>query len=224
MRLILSNNHILFELEGDNYLIDTGSPMSFSFFDKRSISLNQKTYEFSKIKGCSKSEVDQLARMNVSGIIGMDIISKTSLTVDYENNKIEFNQTNIECDDNQYASFEFSLFMGGYITTQDLCCNGIKFRNCVIDSGAHISYIKENLLRSEDELNEQYSDYSPKIGEISGYFYSSIISSSNYDLSVKVGKMPFVLASLFDGIIGFNALSNKLISIDFKNNRIIFKK
>ena len=46
MKFILQNGHVLVDFDGW-YVVDTGSPSSFNFYNKKSIDIEEKTFNFS---------------------------------------------------------------------------------------------------------------------------------------------------------------------------------
>lgn len=228
LELIISNNHIVFNQNGKNYLIDTGSPTSFSFDNESSIILGGRVFAFSPVRLCQKQDVDVLSQMDISALIGLDIIQKTNLTIDYKNKKISF-ECNIDFHNKEYKSFSISLFMGNQaIVTSSISCNNSRLSRCVIDSGAIISYINEEATKKGTMLSETYSDFSPIVGSIGGNLYQTIIEIQDvnggvHTMPYKVGVLHPLIRQIFDGCIGFNAISQSFIALDFKNNVLIFK-
>ena len=90
MKLYIPNNHIVTEIDGKFYIVDTGSPISFSFTGDEFIRIEGDEFVFSDLVACPKEMVDRLTGMDISGFIGMDIISNTSLSIDFEQERLEF--------------------------------------------------------------------------------------------------------------------------------------
>lgn len=79
----LINNHYVVEIDDQKFLIDTGSP--FSFWVSRpikEITIDGNKYPLqNRPLNFNIDETNNLVGVIVDGFIGMDIISKTSLTI-----------------------------------------------------------------------------------------------------------------------------------------------
>lgn len=47
MKLYTPNNHIVVEIDGELYIVDTGSPLSFGFKNQKIINIEGKSYTMS---------------------------------------------------------------------------------------------------------------------------------------------------------------------------------
>lgn len=221
---IVSNNHILVNIDNSNYIIDTGSPFSF-FYDKKIILINHKEYVSNK-QLANKQEVEQLVGVTVDGFIGLDIILETGITINFLENTITFSV--------KRGHLCYFLKKSGYYYTSDCVINKKATNKTVIDSGACISYVSEKYLDSNQETNEHYSDFNPSIGNISGNYYKvsidkATLGSGDYHHTIKVGKMPNALErmgidaiiSLLDIVKDENYLApEKTVSIDLTNKEL----
>ena len=89
----LSNNHYIINIEGNNYLLDTGSPVSFSLKQGlNSVVINQRRCSLPyNVMNLDIEATRELVGMDIDGFIGMDIIRQTSLTI-YKDGRIEFDE------------------------------------------------------------------------------------------------------------------------------------
>ena len=221
----VSNNHILVNIDNGNYVIDTGSPFSF-FYDTNVISINNKEYKGNN-QLASRQAVENLVGSKVNGFIGLDILSKTGMTVSFKENTITF-------DVEKGHICYFLKNDEGYYYTSDCVINSNILEKTIIDSGACISYVNEKYLDPNQITSESYSDYNPIVGDISGDYYEVSIDkvtlgSGSYHHTIKVGKMTKDIEELSfeaDAIIGLLDIvseedylaPNKTVSLDFKNN------
>ncbi len=229
MQMDLPSNHPVVRLGGKEYLIDTGSPLTFSYDGDPSLEIDGREYAFSRSDLisllCTEDAPTRLIGRRVAGIIGMDILSKTGLTLDFENRTAEFSFRPESAPGVPCAVLSFDLFMNHYIVTNDVIL-GRRLQNAIIDSGAPVPYVSERIAADLEKTGELYEDYSPDYGELRGeYRRGELILSAGgteYAHSVKVGVMPAVLNMLgcFDAILGIQALTDKRVAFDFDNKKL----
>lgn len=233
MNLIISNNHFLVNLQTNNkkelFIIDSGSPISFAVDeDIKSVLINNKKHNLKQCPNLSIKDItNRLTDKDVKGFIGMDILEKTGLTIDFKNNEVEFSS---KVGGHVLAFLNNSIDQ--YRTTKDIVINHNILNNTYIDTGACISYVSEKYLKEENRTNEKYHDLNPLFGDIEGYFYNARIDkvtlgSGDYGHTIKVGKLPPLLENLgFDAVINPKILTDKeyylalnnIISFNFIDN------
>lgn len=220
MKLYLRNNHIVVNLDGDYYIVDTGSPISFNYRAQPEIEIYGYGFPFNSMIGCSKEIADSLTEMDISGFIGLDILRKTDLSISFTDGSIFFNLAFLDDPHAEYTCIPFEYFRNTYIVTSSLFL-GSPLNNAIIDSGARISYLSPRILPLLECTNEGYIDNSPEYGVLEGHYYcgklKSTVTNSRLDRRVKVGQLPPVLDvfGLFDAIIGITDLTDGRIIFDF---------
>lgn len=228
MKLIISNGHIIADVANKKYIVDTGSPISFSYDGISSLETDNDAFSFSSSDLCPKETADQLTGIGISGFIGMDNIRRTGLSIDIENMELEFSNSLGNVDQGDYLPLSFDLFMGQYIVTNDIHL-GRKLQNVIIDTGAPISYVSSKLASLFEKSGEMYEDISPNFGVLRGEFLKGELRFAAFAEAkprmIKVGLMPNELDAfgIFEAILGVTALTNKKIVFDFVQ-RVIFIK
>lgn len=222
---IVSNNHILVNIDNGNYYIDTRTPFSF-FYGTDAIIINNKKYK-SNDQLIKRQDVEKMVGTKVDGLIGLNILSKTGITVNFLDKTITF-----DVKDGHICYFLKND--EGYYYTSDCVINSNILEKTIIDSGACISYVNEKYLDPSQRTSESYSDYNPMVGDISGDYYEVSIDkvtlgSGSYHHTIKVAKLPKkyekqgidIIISLFDIIKDEHHFApNKTISIDFEKNAV----
>ena len=168
----LSNNHYIINIEGNNYLLDTGSPVSFSLKPGlNSVTINERRYPLGyNVMGLDIAATRDLVGMDVDGFIGMDIVHQTSLTI-YNDGRIEFRALPEE-------GHRLNMLMSfGLIKIQATCNNLVA--PYLVDTGARYAYGIEGLFRGNQPFGH-IKDYNPRLG----HFDSDI-----YHLSVDFGPI-----------------------------------
>ncbi len=232
MKFINANGHIVIELEGKPFVVDTGSPESFNFIGTReNITLEGKNFTLGiNTHGAEpNAELEKLVGKKLYGFIGMDILKQTSFTVDYNNNIINFD-VDPSCDNLSSVDIRFGNGMS-IILKSGLRIDNNDVSNIVIDTGAVISYLPKQFLLNAKKLEEKYYDYNPFVGVMNDNYYEVTINVCGLLSKRKVGNADYYpkLKMLLNpysaiGVVGLDFISNKGYFIfDFKNNRIWFK-
>ena len=222
MKLLTPNNHIVAVIDNINFLIDTGSPLSFSFDNTKTITINNTDYTLKVTNICPKFIADGLTGIDIGGFIGMDIIRKYGITMDFENSEITFSAIPKD----NLCAVPIQIFMNSYITTNQISINKTPLQNVIIDTGAYIPNISSRFANSLTKTGEYYMDNSPTFGNLSGELLSGYLSVNDTDETpVKFGTMPNMLDAygMFDAFVGVLHISKKYFVIDFENNTLLYK-
>ncbi len=222
MDLYLVKDHFVVRLSGKYYIVDTGSPCSFSYDGPGEIGIGGRSFRISAAPAnVHKSMLDELTGGDVNGLIGTDILGKTGLTVDRATGSLDFTAPEGEPGDGHtLISFEYS---NGLLVTDDLIL-GRPLKNAIIDTGAVISYAAPGPAALLERTGEPYRDLSPTWRGLEGEYLSGelILPGRQEGRRVKVGLMPRALEVLgiYDAIIGPRDLSDGRIVFDFIRQEI----
>lgn len=222
MKFELLDNLIIVEIEARNYLVDTGSNMSFSLdVNNLDLVINDNSYLL-KPNIASSIVKDALAHLIpgkvVDGVIGTDIISETNLSIDYLNQEIYFDIVKPQYDMEQYF-LPFEVKLGYVFTNIYLYSNKLTM---LIDSGAKFGYVKSKFLNLSNPLGE-YEDYSPELGKMEGNLYG--FYDSVHQENVCVGMLPKQYEFVCDGIIPlYEFVRPGYCVFDFKNKLFGFTR
>ena len=232
MNLLTPNGHIVTTIADRNYIIDTGSPISFNYEGIPSLELGGQKFDFSRLAACSRKELIGLTGMDIAGLIGTDILAETGLTIDLEGKTLAFSADSDNIDSNEYVCLSFDYFlgktMGRYLVTEDVFM-GRQLRNAIIDTGAPVPYVSAGLTALFEHTGELYEDFSPSYGILKGEYLRGELILKHHpqqvSRSVKVGLMPELLDmfGLFDAILGVTAFTDKKIIFDFNKMKLLVK-
>ena len=228
MTLLTPNGHIVTVISDRYFIVDTGSPLSFNYEGIASLDIGDRTFDVSRTPVCAKADADRLTGIDISGIIGTDILKRTGLTIDLENKTLDFSSETDGDDADDYARLSFDYFMGHYLVTDDVYI-GRRLNNAIIDTGAPVSYISSRLAPMFEPTGETYSDVSPSFGMLQGEYLRGemVLSSPSHEATrpVKLGMMPELLDmfGMFDAILGVMAVTDKKIIFDFSNKELLVK-
>ncbi len=228
MELLMYRDHPAVRIGGNEYVVDTGSGRSFNYLRLRSLSIGPRTYPFWHEKHCSKSVLDELTGRDMAGIIGLDVISETGLTIDLEHMTLDFAALK-EDEHGPLAVLPFDRRYG-VVTTDAVSISRRLFdhrlQNAIIDTGAIVPYISQKHFRLLKETGETYEDSSPMFGRLAGEYRAGDIvldgGRGKRTRAVRFGKMPQNLESMrvFDAVLGVSALTDRRIVFDFSRMEI----
>lgn len=132
----LINDHLVITDNGQNILVDTGSPVSFH--PSGSIGFGENVFAVhSSIPGVSTAYLSEKVGYEMHGLLGMDIINRMPMQFSLKDGFVLFD------DDARYLN-HFKMYplesSSGGLVAITVSVNG-KSANMIIDSGAPISYI-----------------------------------------------------------------------------------
>ena len=215
-------------IDNKRYLVDTGSPFTFS--KNNDLFINDKKYQNSRLKLVLNDRVDKIStkiNKDVSGIIGLDIIKEFGLFIDKMNLKISFVKKDIigKMFSFEYLKKEIYEYMIISLNTYGLSLYGIE--NYLFDTGisdsifdlsvcthSQYAYRKDVYYLALD--NTYCNDFvfeTLNQGENKIY----IEASMNYDKQVDE---QFEFARV-KGLLSINKMVNNYLSIDPVNKTII---
>ena len=229
--LTTSNGHFIVTVDDKNYILDIGSPVSYSFTEKTTfVPFGDKHLIFLPfpLKGV-KEEIEEFVEMPVSGIIGLSTMKELKrMEISKEKGYVKFGGDSIS--DNTGYSIPFEENNG--ILTIGIKVNG-KDSRVILDTGARIDYMDSSLLDTTNPVSHE-RDYNSILGhfEVDGYKttygigYQEIETIThgatdmlrNYVLSMGI-------RGVF-GVVGLNAIFcvAKEFTIDYESKKCTFLK
>ena len=166
--LTTSNGHFIVTIDDKNYILDTGSPVSYSFADKTSFVLfgdKHLTFLPFPLKGVQK-EIEELVSMPVHGIIGLNTMKELKrMEISKDKGYVKFGGDSVSDITGYSIPFE---------ETNGVLTIGIKVNSkdtrVILDTGARIDYMDPSLLDTSNIISHE-SDYNPILGhfEVEGY-------------------------------------------------------
>lgn len=222
------NGHCVLSIEGRNWLLDIGSPSSFAFDRSiKEINIDGKDYELNGNPGYTQSVVEKVIRCQIFGMIGNDILKKTSFTI-FANGKFEFkvsksNEAPIIISTDDYVVL-YNIQVGG------------KMMNALFDTGAYINYLMHGSSKYND-LYRTFTDYDRFGNLITSTGVSTVIKASEVSSEVSFGIpvnsncLPMQVMQRFnwDAIIGLynyhfdKPLFSEYLAVDYNNKKMYIK-
>ena len=225
MKFVFAKKHFVLVASEGNFIVDTGSSISFNNKGLREINVDGALLDVSNREYGNDplGKASRLTGMDIIGFIGLDNILKYGLYVDFEKGVIEFARKEIAGAD------KINTFVNNFIMTNDISINGHKMKS-IIDTGAHISFVFKRYFDASDNTGIRYEDDSPMFGYIEGVLYKAKYNKPGYCGETQTGLVEDVrgLSGVFNkinvgGIFGMSVFENiKYFSIP-SNNEIQYK-
>lgn len=215
----LVDGHLLFDHNGNTILVDTGSPVTvhnsecLQFLDRE---FNVPT----SIIGKTVDDIGNLAGLEFSTLMGMDILSQYRVILDYENRQITF----LSPDEQGFEGTEIPLYKQMGSVGIEVNVAGKNFLMAV-DTGAPISYIPASVTDDLNPVGEK-EDFHPVIGRYVTPVYELESTVAGRVFTVSYGNLPNLLArtlliAKIDGVIGYDFFKSFKIMFDFGSGRAI---
>jgi hypothetical protein len=197
MKFELINELVVLEIEGRQYLVDTGAPLSFSLGKDLLLKLKNKEYLLKRIPlvDTFKKALDHiLPEVQIDAVIGTDILVEPNLSINFLAREIYFDLVDFPYDiETMTLPLEYKLI---HFFVKLLSDYG--YLNLIVDSGSTMWYIKSKYLNLNDPDGE-YEDYSPEIGKINGNYYE--FYDGVHRECISVGELPKAYEYFTDGIM-----------------------
>jgi len=220
--LIISNNHYLAQIDGRNFVIDTGSPLSFG--SSRSLSFAGETKNLLPMRALgSRESMVNLVKTQVDGLIGTDFMMEHEITLDKKSMKIIVDEHRIIPAGSIGMGMLDAVLIKGF-PNMWIELNG-KHVKAVLDTGACISYASKSLVDGLPIVGTA-TDYNPNLGSFSTNLYEVCYSIKGLTGSISIGTLSsiyhFALERFgFYAVLGMDIFSSfEAVSMDFVRRRI----
>lgn len=168
--------------------------------------------------GLTIEKLTELLGMEITTLLGCDIISEYKVLFDYKNRSVIFSDKK-----NEIEGSEISLTLQMGVPLIKLMIEN-KMLNFYLDTGAKISYLKEEITENF-EKKEVFKDFHPIVGKFETATYDIITTIGDINFNVKYGNLPEALRLTFmiggtDGIIGKDFFCNFKVLLDIGNYKL----
>lgn len=227
--LTTSNGHFIVTVDDKNFILDTGSPVSYSFTENPAFVLfgdKHLTFLPFPLKGVAK-EIESLVNMPVDGIIGLSTMKELKrMEISKEKGYVKFGGE--DTSDASYCSIPFEENMG--VLTIGLKVNG-KDTRVILDTGARIDYMDPSLLDTSNAISHE-NDYNPILGhfEVDGYKTTYGICDQEFE-TITYGATDMLKNYVLNmgirgvsGVVGLNSILMKadLVRVEYEKQQISF--
>jgi hypothetical protein len=218
--LLLYNDEVLIIINKNIYVMDIGFDNSFSHNNKLTIDGIDFNVA-SRINECDSEELSNTLNLNISGLIGADIINSFDFLYDIANSKVTISKDEINFEGNE---IDISF-----------CGNYPKFEISILDKsiqvsfgiGISISYLDNELIDyfREKKILRNFYDKDGDIA-INAYQIRTKIGEMNYDIKYTspniLFKIFFYTFNLF-GCLGNDFIGDKKVGYFPRRKKIIIE-
>lgn len=207
--LLFDSGHLFAEIRNNLWLIDTGAPTSFG--DAKSIMLNDRNFSIvESYCGLTADSLSEFVGVKCSGLLGGDILGFFDHIFDIP--KLKLTTSHLELS-HQSLSIPLTKFMGIPIVTAQI---GNKLYRMFFDTGAQISYLQNDFLKSYPSAGE-VSDFYPGYGRFQTDTFQAPVLIGGITFSMRFGCLPGLLGATLtvagvQGIIGNSLFLGRVVS------------
>lgn len=211
--------YIYAEIDGFDWLIDTGSPSSFGSIS--TLAIANKTFLIqSDLLNLNSTTLSQYVQHEVAGLLGTDILNAFNIIFDIKNQRIKFNIDKIDLDG---KTLDVDNVMGVPVVIASI---KDKDGRMFFDTGAKISYIQKEGLLHYDSIGT-IIDFYPGIGQFETDTAMVDLQLGNLKYKLKCGSLPEMLNKTLlmtntKGIIGNEMMQDAIVGYFPKENKLIF--
>lgn len=168
--------------------------------------------------GLTVSKLSDLLGMEITTLLGADILSEYKILFDYKNCILELNEEEIALDGIETV---ISNFMGIPIIELSIDSQKLKF---FLDTGAKLSYLSDSITSNHESVGTD-EDFYPGVGKFETECFEISTGIGSMNFIVKYGNLPPLLQMTLmlggtDGIIGFDFFNNFKVLLYLKNNML----
>lgn len=223
--LSLSEGHLFVELPEGPFLVDTGSPFSFS--TPRSATVGSRRHElpaeFNVGVPVGRAEIARFIKGTFAGLLGMDVLGQYHLAFDLPGASLHFASTS------DGLPFEGGPAASRIELRDPFGAPAIitNFGLTIFDTGAQYGYVLDARLCSNDEPAADIVDYNPVLGEIHSPSWQVEVdltnahrfASSTALIRERVGVFPALYAAAFSvlqvrALIGCSWLKDWVVALN----------
>lgn len=184
-----SNGHIIMTVAGDDWLIDTGSPLSFGEME---LVLDDGARQLpTGFMGIGAEFLGENIGLPLGGLVGTDILNGYEVIFDLPRGVIRLN-TEIEA----LAGSEIPIELCLGVPVCGVRINGSDMKG-FFDTGAQVSYAPVRILRAEDLIGA-FHDFYPTQGAFETSLHWAELELGDKRFRIRCGTMPDFMAGMMN--------------------------
>lgn len=213
------DGHLYANIDGFDWLLDTGAPTTFGDVESLSMGATEFTIPDSYM-GLNATQLSGYVGHSTAGIIGADVLNEFYLLIDVQGEHVSFSIDEVELPGD---GLQMEEMMGVPIIHANIAGAD---RRMFFDTGAQISYFQDeslNTFPSEGAVSDFYPGMEPFQTET----YRVEVTIGGMSQKLRCGSLPEVLGMTLmiagtEGIIGNEILSNRIVGYFPKQKQLIF--
>jgi hypothetical protein len=207
-------------IEGEHrILIDTGAPSTIHRSGE--IQFCGDDYDCTvNYMGLKISNISELLGMEITTLLGADILSEYKILFDYANKAVTFSKENLNF---VGKTLDITVFMGIPILQMSVNNQELKF---FLDTGARLSFLSSDITRNYKCVGTE-EDFYPGVGPFqTDSFEVPTIFDGQLHL-FKFGNLPDLLQMTLmlggtHGIVGYDFFSKHQVLLDIRNRKLTY--
>jgi hypothetical protein len=216
--LRIQEGHPFVNIDGDDWLLDTGSPTSFGI---KQITIEGQDFSIpSSYMGLTAEQLSRFVAHPTVGLIGADILNEFDILIDTKIESVSFSAAQIALDG---KDLEITEFMGIPIVQANISGTD---RQMFFDTGAQISYFQDKSLEAFPMIGT-VTDFYPGIGQFQTKTYRVNATLGNVTYELRCGSLPGLLGMTLmmagtEGIIGNEVLRDRVVGYFPRRKKLVF--
>lgn len=207
--LTVHEGHLLIEVGGRRYLVDTGSPWSLGRAPVR-LAGREFAMQTNDLMGNSCESLAAMVGTSFDGLLGTDILGQLDFEVSLRDGTLTLSEELREMP----SALPMESVQGVPVVECEV--EGRRVR-LFFDTGAPLSYLGEEAVQGCAALGE-VEDFHPLLGRFRVPTFSVPVSAWGQSLTIRAGQMPMVLEMALtlggaDGILGTEVLQHGVLRL-----------
>lgn len=184
-----TNGHIISTIEGEDWLVDTGSPVSFGDED---LALGGRARSLSAgFMGIGTEFLSEHIGLPLKGLLGTDILNTYEVIIDVPKGVIHLGR-----EEKTPSGTEIPIELCLGVPVCSLRINGSEMKG-FFDTGAQVSYAPAWILRAEDRVGT-FQDFYPTQGAFETNLHWGELNLGENSFRIRCGTLPGFLAGMMN--------------------------
>jgi len=207
MPLHFRDGHFFVETDGGLWLFDTGAPASFGANER--VTLAGETFDVAAdYLGLDATTLSRFVGVDCAGLLGADVLGKFDFILDMPAGTLEVSTARLEL---AGVAIPLDEFMGVPIVSGTV--RGREYR-LFFDTGAQISYLQDDEVRSMFPVAGLITDFYPGLGQFETATHMVDIALGEFEATLRCGALPGLLGATLmlagtEGIVGNEVLRGR---------------
>ena len=207
-------------IEGEHrILIDTGAPSTIH--QSSEIQFCGDDYDCTvNYMGLKISNISELLGMEITTLLGADILSEYKILFDYTNKAVTFSKENLNF---VGKTLDITVFMGIPILQMSVNNQELKF---FLDTGARLSFLSSDITRDYKCVGTE-EDFYPGVGPFQTECFEVPTVFDGQLHLFKFGNLPDLLQMTLmlggtHGIVGYDFFNQYQVLLDIRNRKLTY--
>ena len=210
------DGHLLIEVDGRRYLVDTGSPWSLG---SQPVQLGGREFPVqpSDLMGNTCESIAGMVGIPFDGLLGTDILGEFDLEFSVRDGVLRLSATLLDIEDGPVVESVHGVPLVGVEI-------GGEVVPMFFDTGAPLSYLSEEWVQGRTALGE-VEDFHPLLGRFQVSTHAVELSAWGLPMRIRAGRAPVLIAAALgvagaQGILGTEILQHGVVRWSSRQQRM----